>query len=80
MRNHNTIQIVKALENVQVENQKLKKPKEDEYGADINVRNILQERRNLNDLKRKAEIQIGDTSRVKIKTAKFGKQYAKGVR
>ena len=46
------------------------------YGADISTTNILKERRNVNALKRKAEIQSGD--HVKIKTIRFGKQYAKG--
>jgi hypothetical protein len=46
------------------------------YGADLSTTNILKERRNLKELKRKAEIQSGD--QVKIKTIRFGKQYAKG--
>ena len=40
------------------------------------IKKQLKERRSLREKKRKAEIQIGDS--VKIKTARFGKQYAKG--
>jgi hypothetical protein len=68
--------IIEALQNIRDQKQPLLKTNESEYGADIHARNILKERRNLKDLKRKAEIQIGD--RVRIKTMKFGKQYAKG--
>ncbi len=68
--------IIEALKNIRDQKQPLLKPKENEFGADIHARNVLKERRNLKDLKRKAEIQIGD--RVRIKTMKFGKQYAKG--
>ena len=67
-------QIVEALKNIRQEKQEVAAPKE--YGADISTTNILKERRNLKELKRKAEIQIGD--QVKIKTIRFGKQYAKG--
>ena len=68
--------IIEALENIRVQKQQLQKPKKNEYGADIHVRNILKERRTVKHLKRKAEIQIGDE--VRIKTIKFGKHYAKG--
>ena len=47
-----------------------------EFGADFKDQKQLKERRSLREKKRKAEIQIGDS--VKIKTARFGKQYAKG--
>jgi hypothetical protein len=67
-------QIVEALKHIREEKQEGDAPKE--YGADISTTNILKERRNLKELKRKAEIQIGD--QVKIKTIRFGKQYAKG--
>jgi hypothetical protein len=63
--------IIAALENIRVERRQLPSPKEDEYGADVNAQNILKERRNRKDAKRKAEIQIGDE--VRIKTIKFGK-------
>ena len=46
------------------------------YGADLNAQNILKERRNLNELKRKCTFQVGD--KVRIKTIRFGKKYAKG--
>jgi hypothetical protein len=51
--------------------------KKEELATDISARNILQERRVERDSKRKAEFQIGD--RVKIKTWRFGKGYAKGL-
>jgi hypothetical protein len=69
------LQMVEAIRNIRVERQKLGLPKEDEYGADVNTKNILKERRNLKELKRKAEIQVGDM--VRIKTIRFGKLYAK---
>jgi hypothetical protein len=68
--------IVEALNNTIAEKQKLNFPMEEEYGADINTKNILQERRNLKEAKRKAEFQIGN--KVKIKTIHFGKQYSIG--
>jgi len=55
---------------------KIRDDKQNAYGADISAKNILKDRRNLKELKRKAEIQVGDN--VKIKTIRFGKQYAKG--
>jgi hypothetical protein len=56
------------------ENEQVKKL---EYGADINARNILQERRTTKDQKRKREIAVGD--RVRIKTWRFGTRYAEGL-
>jgi hypothetical protein len=47
------------------------------FGADVNARNVLKERRNLKELKRKAEIHIDDN--VRIKTIRFGGKYAKGL-
>jgi hypothetical protein len=47
------------------------------YGADINARNILNQRRTSKNLKRKAEFEIGD--KVKIKTVRFGRKYSKGL-
>ncbi len=47
-----------------------------EYGADYNSKKQISERRSARNRKRKAEIQIG--SKVKIRTIRFGKQYAKG--
>jgi hypothetical protein len=47
-----------------------------EFGPDYTAKKILNERRSLRNNKRKAEIQIGNA--VKIKTIRFGKQYAKG--
>ncbi len=70
------LKIVEALNNASAEKQKLKLPVEEEYGADIHTKNILQERRNLKEAKRKAEFQIGN--KVKIKIIHFGKQYAIG--
>jgi len=46
------------------------------HGADVSARNILKERRDQRTRKRKAELQVGDS--VKIKTARFGKSYAMG--
>ncbi len=46
------------------------------YGGDINAKNILMGRRKQRLLRRKAEVEVGD--HVKIKTARFGKAYAKG--
>jgi hypothetical protein len=68
--------IAEALKKIRQSNQNLHSPEGEEYGADVSTKNILKERRNAKDLKRKAEIQIGDE--VRIKTIKFGKQYAKG--
>jgi hypothetical protein len=68
--------IVETLNKTIADKQKLNFPKEEEYGADINTKNILQERRNLKEAKRKAEFQIGN--KVKIKTIHFGKQYSIG--
>ena len=42
----------------------------------MNAQNILKERRNLKELKRKCTFQVGD--KVRIKTIRFGKKYAKG--
>ena len=50
--------------------------KNDEYGTDFNSIKELQQRRSSRDKKRKAEIQVGD--KVRIKTSRFGKAYAKG--
>jgi hypothetical protein len=58
-------------------NQKIKETILHAHGADISAKNILKERRNQRMLKRKAELQVGDC--VKIKTARFGKAYAKGL-
>lgn len=69
-------QIVETLKNSRAGKQEGAAPEEYVYGADISTTNILKERRNLKDRKRKAEIQSGD--QVKIKTIRFGKQYAKG--
>jgi hypothetical protein len=51
--------------------------RKEEYGADARARKILQERRITRDAKRKAEFQVGD--KVKIKTWRFGREYAKEV-
>jgi hypothetical protein len=58
--------------------------KKDDYAADATARSILQERRKARDAKqktrdakRKAEFQVGE--KVKIKTWRFGKKYAKGL-
>ena len=56
--------------------QKITEALEHTYGGDISAKNILKERRNQKTRKRKAELQVGDS--VKIKTARFGKSYAKG--
>jgi hypothetical protein len=69
-------QMVDALKNIRTDKRNGNAPKDYVYGADISATNILKERRNVNALKRKAEIQSGD--HVKIKTIRFGKQYAKG--
>jgi len=69
-------QIEEALGKIRDDKQKQDNTKEHVYGADISARNILKYRRNLKELKRKAEIQVGD--KVKIKTIRFGKQYSKG--
>jgi hypothetical protein len=50
--------------------------KTDTFGADFIAKRQLDERRSTRAIKRKAEIQIGDA--VRIKTLRFGKQYAKG--
>jgi hypothetical protein len=47
------------------------------HGADVSATNILKERRNAKDLKRKSTFQVGD--KVRIKTIRFGKSYAKGL-
>ena len=47
-----------------------------EHGSDVSAKNILKVRRNQRLLKRKAELEVGD--HVKVKTARFGKAYAKG--
>jgi hypothetical protein len=49
---------------------------EDTCGADFEAKRKLEERRSTRTIKRKAEISIGDS--VRIKTIRFGKQYAKG--
>jgi hypothetical protein len=67
-------QIGAALNNIVNQQQGLKT---EEYGADISARNVLNERRNVKSLKRKAELQVGDE--VKIKTIRFGTQYARGL-
>ena len=69
-------QIAEVLKGSRAEKLERAVPKEYVYGADISATNILKARRNDRDLKRKAEIQIGD--KVKIKTLRFGKKYAKG--
>ena len=69
-------QIGAALNNI-VAGNKQQGLKTEEYGADISARNVLNERRNLKSLKRKAELQVGDE--VKIKTIRFGTQYARGL-
>jgi hypothetical protein len=66
--------IVEALKNKTTMDPSSKKVKE--YGADFNAKKNLEERRSARNKKRKAEISIGD--KVKIKTIRFGKQYAKG--
>ena len=65
-----------AITNLRREKEKQKTNTDKEYGADVNARNILKERRNYNEMKRKATFQVGDD--VRIKTNRFGKQYAKG--
>jgi hypothetical protein len=71
------LQIVKAIKNVRAERLQPEKPEEEIYGADVSTKNILKDRRNLNELKKKAELKIGDM--VRIKTARFGKKYARGL-
>ena len=46
------------------------------YGSEFKAINDIKERRARRDSKRKAEIKVGD--KVKVKTARFGRQYAKG--
>jgi hypothetical protein len=48
-----------------------------DHGADVSAKNILKERRNEKDLKRKSTFQVGD--KVRIKTIRFGKRYAKDL-
>jgi hypothetical protein len=46
------------------------------YGSEFNAINEIKEKRARRDSKRKAEIKVGD--KVKVKTARFGRHYAKG--
>jgi hypothetical protein len=70
--------ISEALKNVVNKKQEHSRlPEEKSFGADVSARNVLKERRNLKELKRKAEIHIDDE--VQIKTIRFGKAYAKGL-
>jgi hypothetical protein len=72
-------EIANALKNITLAKQRRGRPKDEKevFGADVSARNILKERRNLKEKKRKAEIKVGDN--VRIKTARFGKKYAKGL-
>jgi hypothetical protein len=54
----------------------LENKNKNDYGADYETVEEIKERRSKRDLKRKVEINEGDE--VKVKTARFGKQYAKG--
>ncbi len=73
-------QIVEALRNIRLG--KLNKEEHNKeqqistYGPDYKTSEELKARRSQRDTKRKAEIKVGDE--VKVKTARFGKQYAKG--
>jgi hypothetical protein len=67
--------IVKAIQNIRGKKIKSTSPADEEFGADISAKNILNGRRDLKERKRKAEIQIGN--KVRIKTIHFGKKYAK---
>jgi hypothetical protein len=73
------VKIKESLQNTIQERQKhsLAPDEEEGHGADVSARNILMKRRNLKEKKRKAEFEVGDN--VKIKTIRFGKQYAKGL-
>jgi hypothetical protein len=46
------------------------------YGSEFNAIKDIKEKRTRRDSKRKAEIKVGD--QVKVKTARFGRHYAKG--
>ncbi len=67
---------MEALNKIRTEKLELTVPRDEGFGADINAKNILKSRRDRKNLKRKAEIHIDDS--VRIKTIHFGKKYAKG--
>ena len=70
--------ISEALKNVVNKKQEHSQLHEEKsFGADVSARNVLKGRRNLKELKPKAEIHIHDE--VRIKTIRFGKAYAKGL-
>jgi hypothetical protein len=70
-------EIADALQNITLAKQQRDRTTDDEYGADLSARNVLKDRRNLQEKKRKAEINVGDN--VRIKTIRFGKRYAQGL-
>jgi hypothetical protein len=57
-------QIEEALGKIRDDKQKQDNTKDYVYGADISAKNILKDRRNLKELKRKAEIQVGDNVKI----------------
>ena len=65
-----------ALNKIRTEDRDLTASRDEEFGADVSAKNILKHRRDLKNLKRKAEIHAGDG--VRIKTIHFGKKYARG--
>jgi hypothetical protein len=70
------LKILEALQSIREHKRTHIVPKDHDYGADVSAKNILKERRNLKEIRKRAVIQVGD--QVRIKTIRFGKHYAKG--